>query len=163
MSDSSRPHGLQPTRLLHPWDFPGKSTGVGCHCLCHNTLLLLNSEFLLSLIYSSGNYLPIVNPSLSNRSSGSFSSLHSNPQLTQVRVLHQPCSFNNCAYRTSVQTLCREFRSVVCLHHFTLTTLGTLLRWPTDPEPAELVLQEHCCAGPDRLSRVPVGSQQQSI
>ena len=30
MSDSSRPHGLQPTRLLHPWDFPGKSTGVGC-------------------------------------------------------------------------------------------------------------------------------------
>ena len=24
--------GLQPTKLLHPWDFPGKSTGVGCHC-----------------------------------------------------------------------------------------------------------------------------------
>ena len=22
------PHGLQPSRLLHPWDFPGKSTGV---------------------------------------------------------------------------------------------------------------------------------------
>ena len=33
VSDSSRPHGLQPTRLLHPWDFPGKSTGVGCHFL----------------------------------------------------------------------------------------------------------------------------------
>ena len=32
-SDSLQPHGLQPTRLLHPWDFPGKSTGVGCHCL----------------------------------------------------------------------------------------------------------------------------------
>ena len=31
LADSSRPHGLQPTRLLHPWDFPGKSTGVGCH------------------------------------------------------------------------------------------------------------------------------------
>ena len=31
VSDSSRPHGLQPTRLLGPWDFPGKSTGVGCH------------------------------------------------------------------------------------------------------------------------------------
>ena len=30
-SDSSRPHGLQPTRLLRPWDSPGKSTGVGCH------------------------------------------------------------------------------------------------------------------------------------
>ena len=33
MSDSSRPHGLQPTRLLPPWDFPGKSAGVGCHCV----------------------------------------------------------------------------------------------------------------------------------
>ena len=27
------PHGLRPTRLLRPWDFPGKSAGVGCHCL----------------------------------------------------------------------------------------------------------------------------------
>ena len=32
VSDPQRPHGLQPSRLLHPWDFPGKSTGVGCHC-----------------------------------------------------------------------------------------------------------------------------------
>ena len=35
VSDPQRPHELQPTRLLHPWDFPGKSTGVGCHCLLH--------------------------------------------------------------------------------------------------------------------------------
>ena len=33
VSNSLRPHGLQPTRLLRPWDFPGKSTGMGCHCL----------------------------------------------------------------------------------------------------------------------------------
>ena len=32
-SDSLRPHGLQPIRLLHPWDFPGKSAGVDCHFL----------------------------------------------------------------------------------------------------------------------------------
>ena len=31
VSDSVRPHGLQPTRLPHPWDSPGKNTGVGCH------------------------------------------------------------------------------------------------------------------------------------
>ena len=31
----SATHGLQPTRILRPWDFPGKSTGVGCHCLLH--------------------------------------------------------------------------------------------------------------------------------
>ena len=35
VSDSLRPHGLQPTRRLRPWDFPGKSTGVGCHRLLH--------------------------------------------------------------------------------------------------------------------------------
>ena len=35
VSSSSRPHGWQPTRLLRPWDFPGKSTGVGCHRLLH--------------------------------------------------------------------------------------------------------------------------------
>ena len=39
MSDSQWPHGLQPTRLLRPWDFPGKSTGVGCHCLLRRSLL----------------------------------------------------------------------------------------------------------------------------
>ena len=33
MSDPQLPHGLQPSRLLCPWDFPGKSTGVGCHHL----------------------------------------------------------------------------------------------------------------------------------
>ena len=28
-----RIHGLQPTRLLCPWNSPGKNTGVGCHFL----------------------------------------------------------------------------------------------------------------------------------
>ena len=36
----SRPHGLQPTRLLRPWDFSGKSTGVGCHRLLRHSLLV---------------------------------------------------------------------------------------------------------------------------
>ena len=33
MSNSVRPHRQQPTRLPHPWDSPGKNTGVGCHFL----------------------------------------------------------------------------------------------------------------------------------
>ena len=32
-ADSVRPHRQQPTRLLCPWDSPGKNTGVGCHFL----------------------------------------------------------------------------------------------------------------------------------
>ena len=27
----------EPTRLLHPWDFPGKSTGVGCNCITNHS------------------------------------------------------------------------------------------------------------------------------
>src|SRR5574341_432700 len=33
MSDSVQPHRRQSTRLLCPWDSPGKNTGVGCHFL----------------------------------------------------------------------------------------------------------------------------------
>ena len=33
MSSSLPPHGLQPTRLLCPWNSPGKNIGVGCHFL----------------------------------------------------------------------------------------------------------------------------------
>ena len=39
VSNPQRPHGLQLTTLLHPWDFPGRSTGVGCHCLLRYLML----------------------------------------------------------------------------------------------------------------------------
>ena len=44
MSDSLRPHGLQPTRLLCPWDFPGENTGVGCHRLLQCMTVKRESE-----------------------------------------------------------------------------------------------------------------------
>ena len=37
-----RPHRWQPTRVPHPWDSPGKNTGVGCHFLLQ--CLTVNSE-----------------------------------------------------------------------------------------------------------------------
>ena len=39
VSNSLQPHGLWPTRLLCPWDFPGKNTGVGCHFLLQRVSL----------------------------------------------------------------------------------------------------------------------------
>jgi len=38
------PHGLQPTRLLCPWDSPGKNTGVGCHTLLQGIFLTQGSN-----------------------------------------------------------------------------------------------------------------------
>ena len=58
--DSQQPHGPQPTRLLHPWDFPGKSAGVGCHCLLQNYFL----NFLSSTI------LCVTQPDIEQRQDG---------------------------------------------------------------------------------------------
>ena len=43
-----RPHRWQPTRLPHPWDSPGKNTGVGCHFLLQ--CMKVKSEKLLSCV-----------------------------------------------------------------------------------------------------------------
>ena len=44
MSHSLPPHGLQPTRLLGPWDFPGMKTEVGCYFLLQGIFLTQGSN-----------------------------------------------------------------------------------------------------------------------
>ena len=46
VSDSLWPRGLQPARLLCPWDSPGKSTGVGCHFLVQHQFTCIGSYLL---------------------------------------------------------------------------------------------------------------------
>ena len=43
-----RPHRRQPTRLPHPWDSPGRNTGVGCHFLLQCMKVKSESEVSLS-------------------------------------------------------------------------------------------------------------------
>ena len=50
MSDSVRPQGRQPTRLPHPWDSPGKNTGVGCHFLLQCMKVKSESEVTQSCL-----------------------------------------------------------------------------------------------------------------
>ena len=50
MSDSVRPHRRQPTRLCHPWDSPGKNTGVGCHFLLQCRKVKSESEVTQSCL-----------------------------------------------------------------------------------------------------------------
>ena len=50
VSDSVQPHGLQPTRLLRPWDSPGKNTGVGCHFLLQCMKVESESEVVHSCL-----------------------------------------------------------------------------------------------------------------
>ena len=39
LPDSLQPYGLQPPRLLCPWDSPDKNTGVSSHSLLQGTFL----------------------------------------------------------------------------------------------------------------------------
>ena len=52
MSDSLRPHGLLSTRLLCPWNSPGKNIGVGCHALLQGIFPTYRSNLhLLQLLH----------------------------------------------------------------------------------------------------------------
>ena len=57
MSDSLRPHGLKPNRLLCPGDSLGKNTGVGCHFLLLWIFPTQQSKWCLLLWHA--NYLPV--------------------------------------------------------------------------------------------------------
>ena len=50
VSNSLRPHRQQPTRLRHPWDSPGKNTGVGCHFLLQCMKVKSESEVAQSCL-----------------------------------------------------------------------------------------------------------------
>ena len=58
-----RPHRRQPTRLLHPWDSPGKSTEVGCQCLLqygtreYYNCILLSIHVAVTIPICIGNYI----------------------------------------------------------------------------------------------------------
>ena len=65
LSDSSRSHGLQPARLLCPWNSPGKNTGVGCHSLLQGILPTQGSN--LGLLHSCKDSLPSELPGKPNQ------------------------------------------------------------------------------------------------
>ena len=48
-----QPHGLQSTRLLRPWIFQARSTGVGCHCLLRLELSKHYFSFVFKTVVTS--------------------------------------------------------------------------------------------------------------
>ena len=57
VSNSLQPHGLYPTRLFCPWNFPGKDTGVGCRFLLQGIFLTQGSS--LYLLHWQADSLPL--------------------------------------------------------------------------------------------------------
>ena len=63
VSSSLWPHGLSPTRLLCPWDSPGKNTGVGCHALLEGIFLTQGSKpHRLCFLHRQAGSLPLAQP-----------------------------------------------------------------------------------------------------
>ena len=66
VSNSLQPLGLQSTRLLCPWDFPGKNPGVGCHFLLWRIFLTQGSN--LRLVGWQADSLPLSHQGRPDRS-----------------------------------------------------------------------------------------------
>ena len=63
VSDSLWPYGSQTSRLLCPWDSPGKNTGVSCHVLFQTIFLIQGSDLhLLCLLHWQAGSLPLAPP-----------------------------------------------------------------------------------------------------
>ena len=60
VSDSLQPYGLQPTKFLSPWDFPGKTTGVSCCALLQG---IFQTQGLNCIFYIAGGFFITEPPS----------------------------------------------------------------------------------------------------
>jgi len=99
-----RPHRQQPTRLPHPWDSPGKNTGVGCHFLLQCMKVKSQSEVAQSC------------PTLSDPMDCSLtgSSIHG---IFQARVLEWGAiAFSVMPTNMSISVLFRRMGSVIWLN-----------------------------------------------
>ena len=103
MSNSLWHRGLEPTRLLCPWNSPGKNTGVGCHFLFQGIFLTQGWNLrLLWLLHWQANSLPLSHlGSYSIYSSSTFKSTCGN-------ICPRPISCTDC----KVQGRCS-----FCEHH----------------------------------------------
>ena len=102
MSDSSWSHGLQPTRLLSPWDLPGKSTGVGCHLILLSTTTI---NLAKDLYYDMSPFLWLVYISKFAELPLIFSCIV--PPLSFFKLLHKTCFYLNwCQYLNCYKIMC---------------------------------------------------------
>ena len=92
-------HGLQPTRLQCPWDFPGKNTGLGCHFLLQGIFPTQGSNpGLLYLLHWQADSLPLAPPGKP------YNQLHGT-------------YFQDCSVTKSCPTLCHPMN---CMQHTSL-------------------------------------------
>ena len=91
VSDSLWPHGLWPTRLLCPWDFPGKNIGMGSHFLFQG--IFLTQGLNLCLLHWQMDYLPLNHQ-------GSPTSLYVARSIRQLFPFQVTCNIQSPCFST---------------------------------------------------------------
>ena len=130
VSNSLRPHGLEPTRLLHPWNFPGKSIGVGCH-------LLLQGIFLTQGLKSG---LPHCRQTLTIWATSEAP--HLAPGTPRTKCKLEPSANHNFLYPASTSGEPMEF-SKLCLNYMMSPTGLYSERWAAATQ--SNISQSDCC------------------
>ena len=126
MSNSLQSYGLQPTRLLCPWDSPSKNIGVGCHTLLQGifpTPVSYISCIGRSVLYHYNHHKACVCVCVcvcvSDFSHQSFSVYSSLFELPEVRWAFKCCIFLNTT---------KVIKCIYC--HSTLAESGTASQVP---------------------------------
>ena len=120
MSDSLKPHRLQPTRDLYVWDSLGKNTGLGFHFLFQGIFLIqgLNSN-LLHLLHWQVDSLPLVPPGRPNSTIGKFFfKSRANNLVFPIHLLG--CDYSYPYHEENI------FTPISRYHHMTITQLDNL-------------------------------------
>ena len=120
--------GLQPARLLCPWDFPGKNTGVGCHFLLQG--IFPTQELNLGLLHCrqityQQSYFTLCNIIYGGKFFNNFETL----KYVLVLCKHPLC--NNCINYLTINNFlwmfyinCIKPYTIVCILDFSFNIFG---------------------------------------
>ena len=109
MSDSVRPHRWRPTRLHHPWDSPGKNTGVSCYFLLQCMKVKRESEVAQSC-------RTLNNPMDCSLPGSSVHGIFQARVLEWVAIAFSISLIGNCKLKTTIR------------YHYLSTKLGKIKR-----------------------------------
>ena len=118
VSDSLRPHGLQPTRLLCPWGFLGKISGVVCHFLLQGIFPsqgsipgLPHCRQMLYRLSHQGRGTAIINVTVKHSASRKY-------PIINIPTVPQRSSYCGISHYKSTLEISRNFSSLILSSFF---------------------------------------------
>ena len=139
VSNSVRPHRWQPMRLPHTWDFPGKNTGVGCHCLLRIDTQTHTKWNLIDISCVYQNQLKT-----DDRSKGKNLKLWTLTRISKIIKTEIKCMLKMWSNWTSHTLLMRMWNSVTTLENslavlqqvkHNITSIWSPILWPSHSTP----------------------------